>query len=87
MHVAAGAECLVAGAGQEHDTDVLALAAVGERLRHFPCGQWREGVAVTLAVDGDFRDMVILLEKDFLEVESFDFVPDSCHYMFSFMCL
>lgn len=69
MHVATGAEGLVAGTGEDDDPYVEVVAAVGERLTHLPHCQRRKRIAVARAVDSDLCDVVVFLKENLLEVE------------------
>ena len=77
IHVATATECHVASTGENHHADAACLTAVGKRLAHFPSGARGERIAITRAVDSDFRYTVIFFKEDFLKVESFNFFPFS----------
>ena len=79
MHVATGAESLVASTCEQHDTNVQAVTAIVERLRHLPRRERGERIAIAFAVDGDLRNVMPLFKKDLLEVESFNLFPVSFH--------
>ena len=63
VHVASATESLVTGARQHHDIDVLALAAVIQRITDFRCGGRRKGITVTRTVNRDFRNPVIKVKQ------------------------
>ena len=56
MHVAPGAEGLVAGTGEHHYSDIVSLAADDQRFRHLRNSGRRKSVAHLRAVDGDLGD-------------------------------
>ncbi len=56
--VAAGAERLVAGAGEDDDADIEVFAGVDEGVDHLGDGLGAEGVAHVGPVDGDAGDAV-----------------------------
>ena len=56
MHVAPGAEGLVAGTGENYYADIVSLAADDQRFRHLRNSGRRESVAHLRAVDGDLGD-------------------------------
>ena len=66
--VAAGAEGLIARAGEDDDADLGILARVVERRAHLEQRLRPERVADLGAVDGDLRDAVPLLVDDVLVV-------------------
>ena len=66
VHVAAGAEGLVAGSRQDDHANVGTLPAIGQRLAHLGHRERGEGVAPAGAVDGDAGYAVVKVEKDFL---------------------
>ena len=84
IHVATGAESLVAGTGENHDTYALCFATPCESLTHLPCGARSERIAVAWAVDCYFGNTVIFFEKYFLEVEVFNLFPFSCFHIYVF---
>ena len=65
VHIAACTEGFVACAGQDDHADVLRLAAIAEGIADFGCGQRREGVAITGAIDGDTGNAVVGIKEDF----------------------
>ena len=67
VHVSTCTEGHVASARKEHNADVSILAAMIECLAHFAHGEGCEGVAIARAIDGDFRDAVIVLKDDFFK--------------------
>ena len=77
MHVTSGTESLITSTRQDDNTDIQTVAAIVECLRHLPSGQRCESIAVTLTVDGNLSDMIILLEDDFLEIKTFYLLPFS----------
>ena len=77
VHVAARAEGLVAGAGEQHHAYALGLAAVGEGLRELQRGPGGEGVAVAGAVDGNLGYAVVFLEEYLLKVGTWRVVAGS----------
>ena len=56
MHVAPGAEGLVAGTGENYYADIVSLAADDQRFRHLRNSGRRKSVAHLRAVDGDLGD-------------------------------
>ena len=66
--VAAGAEGLVAGAGEDDRADVEVVAGLGEGVAELGQGRRPEGVAALGPVDRDLRDPVGLLVEDVLVV-------------------
>ena len=65
VHVAAGAEGDVAGAGEDDDAHGGHFPREAQGVAHFCRCQGGEGVAVAFAVDGDAGDAAVLLEEDF----------------------
>ena len=65
--VAAGAEGLVAGAGQHDDADVAVGPRGAERGHHLVDGLGAEGVAHLRPVDRDPRDAVARVVENVLE--------------------
>src|SRR5262249_36777549 len=66
--VAAGAEGLATGAGQQDDTDFVVLVGDVERLEQLEDGLGPEGVAHLRSVDGDAGDPLEALVEDVLEL-------------------
>ena len=66
VHVASGAESLVASSCQYDDIDVLTLTAVIQCVTDFSSGGWSERIAVSRAVDGNLGDSIIKLKKNIL---------------------
>ena len=77
MHITTGTERLVASTRQDNHTDIQTVTTVVESLRHLPGSQWSEGVAITLTIDGNLSNVIILLEDDFLEIKTFYLFPFS----------
>jgi hypothetical protein len=69
LHVAPGAEGLVAGAGQDNDGHAVVPRGVLEGAGHLAQGVGRVGVVEGGPVDGDRRDPVLLRVRDVLEAE------------------
>ena len=84
VHVASCTERLVACSGEDDHSYVLTLTAIAEGLRHLPCGEGCEGIAITLSVDGYLGYVMIFFEDDFLEIKSFYLFPFSHIVVFMF---
>ena len=77
MHITTGTESLVASTRQDNHSDIQTVTTIVESLCHLPGGQWSEGIAITLTIDCNLSDMIILLEDDFLEIKTFYLFPFS----------
>ena len=64
---------------EDDNAQVEAVAADVECLRQLPRRQRSERVAVAWTVDGDLRNVIVLLEEDFLEVDTLYLFPVSVH--------
>lgn len=56
--IAAGAEGLIAGAGQNNDADAVVVTGVGQRVEHLFDRLRAKRIAHLRPVDGDFGDAV-----------------------------
>src|SRR5581483_6966076 len=68
-HVAAGAEGVLAGAGEHYHRHAVVPRSVGERLGQLPGGDGATAVVDLGAIEGDARHPVLLLVQDLLELE------------------
>ena len=84
VHIAAGAESLVARTRQQYHADVLRFATIGKGLPHLPCREWGECVAIARTIDSYLSDAAILLEAYLLKMKAFDGFPFS---FFHIVCL
>ena len=64
MHITARTESFVAGTGQHHYIDVLALAAIIKRITDFRRRLGRKGIPITRTVDGYLSYAVVEVEKN-----------------------
>ncbi len=76
--VAAGAESLVAGAGENYYINPLIFAANIQRIAHFIHRCRAEGISIALSVDGNFSDSFKIIEENvFIFPDGF---PVSCAF-------